>query len=213
MQQPLIQMQAATGTAMLTSYADGFRSELVRKSLHVLIAFVPSLALLFGPAATLVLLAAGTLFYTSAEAMRISGREVLLVSRVTVLASRSHGSKGFELGPVTLGLGAMLALFLYPAPAAAIAIYALAFGDGFAGLGGKLLGINPMPELGGKTLEGSTICYIAVFLATFSVTRDPGLSVVVAAAATAIEAMPLADLDNVVLPVGTGLIATGLLAL
>jgi dolichol kinase len=213
MQQPLVQTQPATGTALITSYADGLRSELVRKSLHVLIAFVPTIAQLFGPAATMVLLAAGTLFYTTAESLRVSGVQVLVVSRITVLASRSHGSRGFELGPVTLGLGAMLALFLYPAPAAAIAIYALAFGDGFAGLGGKLLGITPVPELGGKTVEGSTICYIAVFFVTFSVTRDPGISAVIAAAATAIEAMPLQDLDNIALPLGTGLLATGLLAL
>jgi dolichol kinase len=183
----------------------------VRKSLHVLIAFVPSLAQLFGPAATMTLLAAGTLFYSVAEALRLSGMQVALVSRVTVLASRSHGSAGFELGPVTLGLGAMLSLFFYPASAAAIAIYALAFGDGFASLGGKLFGLTPMPELSGKTLEGSTICYVAVFLAAFAVTRDPGASVIIAAGATALEAIPSKDLDNILLPLGTGLIATALL--
>jgi dolichol kinase len=205
MQQPLIQTHATSGTATITTYADSIRSELVRKSLHVLIAFVPSLAQLFGPAATMTLLAAGTLFYSVAEALRLSG------SRVTVLASRSHGSAGFELGPVTLGLGAMLSLFFYPASAAAIAIYALAFGDGFASLGGKLFGLTPMPELSGKTLEGSTICYVAVFLAAFAVTRDPGASVIIAAGATALEAIPSKDLDNILLPLGTGLIATALL--
>lgn len=212
MQQPLIQTHPATGTAVLTTYADGFRSELLRKSLHVLIAFVPTMAQLFGAVATMSLLAAGTLFYAVAEALRLSGTQVVLVSRITVLASRSRGGAGFELGPVTLGLGAMLSLFLYPAPAAAIAIYALAFGDGFASLGGKLFGLTPIPELGGKTLEGSTICYIAVFLAAFSVTRNPGVSVIVAAGAAAFEALPLKDLDNIVLPLGTGLIATALIA-
>jgi dolichol kinase len=213
MQQPLIQTQPVTGTPIITSYGDGLRNEAVRKALHVLIAFVPSLAQLFGPSTTLILLSAGTLFYTAAETLRLRGTQVLLVSRMTVLASRSRGSAGFELGPVTLGLGAMLSLYLYPAPAAAIAIYALAFGDGIAGLGGKFLGTIPIPELGGKTLEGSALCYIAVFLAAFSVTRDPGLSVVVAASATAVEAMPLKDFDNIALPLATGLIATGLLAM
>jgi dolichol kinase len=213
MQQPLVQTQPGNRTTFLTTYGEGIRSEMVRKSLHLLIALVPSLATLFGPYMTLVLLAAGTLFYTTAESLRLRGVNVLLISRVTVLASRSRGHAGFELGPVTLGLGAMLSLFLYPAPAAAIAVYALAFGDGFAGLGGKILGLTPIPELGGKTLEGSTICYVAVFLAAFSVTRDPGASVVIAASATALEAMPLKDFDNLALPLGTGLVATGLLAM
>lgn len=213
MQQPVIQTGPAGEAALITTYADGFRSEFLRKSLHLLIAFVPSLAQIFGPAATLVLLAGGTLFYTLAETLRLSGTEVALVSRITVLASRSRGTAGFELGPVTLGLGAMLALYLYPAAAAAIAIYALAFGDGLASLGGKFLGLTPVPELGGKTLEGSTICYIAVFFAAFAVTREPGTAVVIAAAATTLEALPTRDLDNIVLPLGTGLIATGLIAL
>ncbi|MFO8064957.1 MAG: phosphatidate cytidylyltransferase [Spirochaetota bacterium] len=212
MQQPLVQTQPTTGTLQITSYADGIRTELVRKSLHVLIAFVPSLSLLFGPTVTLFLLSAGTMFYTAAESLRIGGTNVLVVSRVTVLASRRGGADGFEIGPVTLGIGAMLSLFLYPDPAAAIAIYALAFGDGLAGLGGKLLGTTSMPQLGGKTLEGSTMCYVAVFLASFAVTQDPGMAVVIAAAATLLEALPVRDLDNILLPVGTGLIAAGLVA-
>lgn len=212
MQQPIIQTQPGTGAATITTYAESLRSEFLRKSLHLLIALVPSLAYLFGPDTTLVLLSAGTLFYTTAEWLRLGGVEVVLVSRVTILASRSHGSGGFELGPVTLGLGAMLSLFLFPAPAAAIAIYALAFGDGLASLGGKVFGTMPIPQLGGKTLEGSTICYVSIFVVTYSVTRDPGTSVVVAAGATAIEAMPLRDFDNIALPLGSGLIATALLA-
>ncbi|MFP3960665.1 MAG: phosphatidate cytidylyltransferase [Spirochaetaceae bacterium] len=208
MQQPFVLAQQTTGTRLITSYGDGIRTEMVRKSLHALIAFVPSLTHVLGPYVTMYLLAAGTLSYTAAEMLRLHGTQVPFVSRVTVLASRTHGRKGFELGPVTLGLGAMLALYLYPAPAAAIAVYALAFGDGFAGLGGKLLGLTPMPELEGKTLEGSTFCYIAVFLSAFAVTGSPVTAVLVAAVATTIEAFPLRDLDNIVLPLGTGLIAT-----
>lgn len=211
MQQSLIQTQPTTGTLQITSYAEGVRTEFVRKSLHVLIAFVPSIALVIGPTITLLVLAVGTMFYTVAESLRIGGTNVFIVSRVTVLASRRRGTDGFEIGPVTLGIGAMLSLFLYPDPAAAIAVYALAFGDGLAGLGGKLFGTTPMPQLGGKTLEGSTMCYVAVFLASFAVTQDPGTAVVIAAAATLFEALPLKDLDNILLPVGTGLLATGLM--
>ena len=58
-----------------------------------------------------------------------------VVSGLTVAAARP-GDAGFVLGPATLGLGAMLALLLYPLPASAIAIYALAFGDAAASVVG-----------------------------------------------------------------------------
>ena len=116
---------------------DTLRGEVIRKALHLLIALVPLLAS-FNLQATISLLAAGTLFYVFAEKMRIAGRPVFIVSDLTVLASREHDRGRFVIGPVTLGLGAMLALLLYPSTAAAIAVYALAFGDGLASLAGKL---------------------------------------------------------------------------
>jgi len=120
------------------SFPQAFGGEIVRKALHLLIAFVPLLAGI-DVRATMTLLAAGTLFYVFAERLRIEGQPVLLISDLTIIASRERDKGRFVLGPVTLGVGAMLSLLLYPSTAAAIAIYALAFGDGFASLAGKLL--------------------------------------------------------------------------
>jgi len=80
------------------------------------------------------------MIYTYAETLRMQGVSVGLISRITEAASRRRDKGSFSYGPVTLGLGAMLALMLYPEPAAAIAIYALAFGDGFSSLFGKIFG-------------------------------------------------------------------------
>jgi phytol kinase len=184
--------------------------ELVRKSLHLLIAIVPALAAV-DLRLTILLVAAGTLFYTLAEASRRMGRPVLLVSDLTLIASRDNDQGRFVLGPITLGLGAMLSLILYPEPAASIAIYALAFGDGFASLVGKTVRGPRIPFLRGKTVSGSLACLAAVFLATFRVTGKALESLVVAAAATALEAIPVGDFDNLVLPLGTGLLASLLL--
>ncbi len=186
-----------------------FQGEIVRKSLHFLIALVPLLASVNLPA-TLGLLAGGTLFYAFAESSRLRGVPIPLVSELTLIASRAKDRKGFVLGPVTLGLGAMLALMLYPLPAASLAIYALAFGDGIASLAGTMLRGPGIPLVEGKTLSGSLACFAAVFTVTLGVTQRPLDALVIGAASALLEAIPAGNFDNIILPVGVGLIATRL---
>ena len=188
----------------------GLLSEAVRKSLHLLVAFVPLLASIDLPA-TVALLGVGTLFYSFAELSRRNGNAVLVISDLTLIASRDRDRGQFVLGPVTLGLGAMLALLLYPEPAASIGIYALAFGDGVASLAGTLIRGPRIPLLKGKTLAGSSACFVVVFLGTYRITQRPGESLVVAACATVLEAMPTGNFDNILVPVGVGMIASKLL--
>ncbi|MGA2641083.1 MAG: phosphatidate cytidylyltransferase [Spirochaetia bacterium] len=186
-----------------------FQGEIVRKSLHFLIALVPMLAAV-NVSATLGLLAAGTLFYAFAESSRLRGFPIPLVSDLTMIASREIDRPGFVLGPVTLGLGAMLSLLLYPLPAASIAIYALAFGDGIASLAGTMVRGTRIPLCGDKTISGSLACFAAVFVVTLSVTRRPVISFILAMAGALLEAIPAGNFDNIILPVGIGLIASRL---
>lgn len=188
------------------------RGEIVRKGLHLLIAFVPSLAALSVPF-TLALLTGGTLFYSLAETSRRRGHPVFLVSRLTLIASRAADRERFVLGPITLGLGAMVALMLYPEPAASIAIYALAFGDGFASLVGRLVPGPRIPFVRSKSVMGSLACFVAVFVAVTPLVRTPVEAALVAFTATVLEAVPSGDFDNLLVPVGTGLVAAALLGL
>lgn len=185
------------------------RGELVRKSLHMLIALVPGIATIAGVMPTLALLSLGVLSYAGAEYARIHGRSIVLISALTVIASRPRDRGHFVFGPVTLGTGAMLALMLYPAPAAFLAIYALAFGDGFASLVGRAYGSIRITR--GTTLEGSLACLVAVFASGMALTGRPGASFAVALFAAFLEALPTDDLDNIVLPVGVGMLATVLM--
>ncbi|MFP4509832.1 MAG: diacylglycerol/polyprenol kinase family protein [Spirochaetaceae bacterium] len=183
------------------------RTELVRKSIHMIIAFVPLLARTVGTVPTMSLLALGTVFYATAEIERHSGRPVFVIGRLTTMAQRSRDIGHFVMGPVTLGLGAMAALLLYPYPAAAIAIYALAFGDGLASLVGKTVGRHPLPFTGGaKSIEGSLACFATVFAASSVFLGSSVHSFIVALAATALEAAPGKDIDNLLLPIGTGIV-------
>ncbi|TVQ98068.1 MAG: phosphatidate cytidylyltransferase [Spirochaetaceae bacterium] len=196
------------GVGTASGLSHEIETELVRKSLHMLIALVPSIAAVFGVGVTLALLASGTLFFAYCETMRLSGHRVAVVSAVTSMASRQRDIGRFALGPVTLGLGAMAALLLYPNPAASLAIYALAFGDGFASLFGKVFGRTTIPGSRGKTVEGTIACFSAIYLAGFLLTGRPIESAAIAAAGAMIELAPIDDLDNLFLPVGTGLLTT-----
>ena len=182
------------------------KTEVVRKLIHFLIALSPSMASLNRPF-TVLFLMAGTLAYTYMEILRLSGVKVPIISSLTGIASRSRDLGHFVLGPVTLGLGALLALLLYPSPAASIAIYALAFGDGFASLVGKFFGRIRPAFLCGKSVEGSLACFIAVFFTAYQVSHNFGLAFIAAITAMTIEALPLGDYDNLALPMTVGFVA------
>ncbi|GHU60054.1 phosphatidate cytidylyltransferase [Spirochaetia bacterium] len=185
--------------------SEELRTELVRKSIHFLIALTPGMAAVNRPV-TVLLLMAGTLFYTAVETLRISGAHVPLFSTVISMAARSRDNGKFVMGPVTLGLGALLALLLYPSPAASIAIYALAFGDGLASLVGKLIGrIRPAFMLG-KSIEGSAACFFAVFFMTYQISSNSRTALIAAVTATLVEALPLKDYDNIILPLTVGFV-------
>ena len=179
------------------------KSEVIRKSIHFLIALSPGMALVNYPLAALALVT-GVLGYAVMEQMRLAGVEVPLVSTLTGMASRPRDMNRFVLGPVTLGIGALLALLFFPPPAAAIGIYALAFGDGFASLVGKLFGRVRPAILRGKSIEGSMACFIAVFVSAWLVSRSYTVSLAAAVTATAVEALPLKDYDNIALPLIVG---------
>ena len=188
------------------------RQELTRKSLHLLIAFVPLIADALGLVPAFVLLAFGTLFYAASEEIRTRGGNVAIISAVTRLAARPRDRDRYVLGPVTLALGAMLALLLYPSLAARIAILALAFGDSASSVVGRLFGRIRIPGTGGKSLEGSLACVVAVALAAGVSGAQPGVALILGLTGAATEILPLDDFDNVAIPMSVGLVATLLLA-
>jgi len=194
-----------TGIKALNSRdIDEFKTEIIRKSIHFLIALCPSMAAINRPA-TVVFLMIGTLGYTFMEYFRLYGIKIPVISSLTNMASRSRDVGHFVMGPVTLGLGALLALLLYPSPVAAISIYALAFGDGFASLIGKFFGRIRPAFLCGKSLEGSLACFVAVLISAYAVCGSMHIAFVAASVAAIVEALPLDDYDNLTIPVAVGL--------
>jgi len=175
------------------------KAEFMRKSIHMLIALVPTLAS-WNLSYTALLVMGGTLFYTCAESLRFLGFSLPFISSLTesVLRKREYGH--FALGPVTLGLGALLALLLFPPQVAAAGIYAMAFGDSISVLIGRFLGRIRPPVLQGKSLEGTLSCFVMVFITSFLVFHDWKIALTVGFISFLVDVLPLGDFDNLVFP-------------
>jgi len=183
------------------------KAEFARKGLHLLIALAPALAAI-NYSHTALLLMGGTLFYTLAESLRFLGFSLPVISSITGAVLRKREQGRFALAPVTLGLGALLTLLIFPAPVAAAAIYALAFGDSASSLVGSFLGRLRPTFMAGKSIEGSLACFAASALATFLVFWDWKPALAVGAASLLIDLLPLEDFDNLALPLVAGLAAS-----
>lgn len=174
-----------------------------RKSIHLCSAFVP-LVLWWNKGVTLFLLGLALVIYTISEVLRLKGISVPLISFITKTAARDRDEGHFVLGPVMMATGVFLSALIFPLENATAGIFALAFGDGLASVGGKCFGKKKIPYTGGKTIAGSLTCWIAVFIATFIYIKNPIESLVLATAAMFIEALPLFDLDNLIIPLAIG---------
>lgn len=179
--------------------------ELFRKTIHICSAFVPLLLRYFyWPVMILLVLAA--LGYTLCEILRLHNYTIPVISKITEIAARKRDENKFVLGPITLVIGILLAAFFLPLEYATVGIFALSFGDGCASLVGKLIGRITIPGAHGKTVAGSLACFFAVFIATFCCCGNCFVSLIIGTCAMLIEVLPLADADNVIIPISIGFI-------
>ena len=180
------------------------RNELLRKAIHTLIACVPMLVKTFGLSPTLMLLAAGIFIYSCADCMRLSGRSLGSITRMTTATMRPREADSLVIAPITLGAGALCALLLFPPAVAEIAIYALAFGDSVAGIVGTFFGATRVPGTSAKTWEGSLACMLVVFVIGYLATRRPLFSIIIAVSAMLAELYSGKDMDNLTVPISVG---------
>lgn len=179
--------------------------EIFRKAIHICSSLVP---LLLGVAyyPTLILLAVALVSYSLCEYLRLKGHTIPLISKITEVAARKRDENKFVLGPVTLVVGILLAAIFLPLEPASVGIYALAFGDGLASLVGRIFGKVTIPGAKGKTVAGSLACFVAVFISTFCVCGNSLISLIIGTVAMIIEVLPLADFDNIIIPISIGFI-------
>lgn len=178
--------------------------ELFRKSIHICSSFVP-LFLRFAYWPTIILLCCAVILYSISEFLRLKKDiSIPIIAKITETAARKRDENKFVLGPVTLVSGILIASLFLPLDYAKVGIFALAFGDGLASLSGKLLGKITIPGSHGKTVAGSLTCFLAVYISSFCCCGNCFISLILALAAMFIEMLPLADFDNIIIPIAIG---------
>lgn len=181
-------------------------TEIVRKSIHIAASciIVPAAYWYYPTLAGIICL---TGIYCISELLRMHNIEAGLIGQITRHAARKRDRNRFVLGPVTLAAGIFFALLLFPLHSAKIAIFALAFGDGFASLVGKRFGKRKLHIAKDKTVAGSMACFTAVLVTTYLVSFSLQKSCIIAGAAACIEMLPLKDYDNLLIPLAIGYLA------
>lgn len=187
------------------------KRELFRKFIHMSIAIVPLLDAI-SSWMVLILLSSGIILYVFSESLRVEEggpRKSLLIriiQRFTLFVSRKNEPGDIMLAPISLAMGAILALLLFPPPFSYAGIYCLAFGDTAAILVGKTVGGPKLPLSGQKSWSGFLACWAVSAWFCWSLTGALVASIAAGAVAAFVEALQVQDADNIMIPLAAALV-------
>jgi HAD superfamily phosphoserine phosphatase-like hydrolase len=181
------------------------KNDLLREIIHASGFFIPVLAGLAGVFPVALMICVVSAFYSLSELARMNRRNMPVISSITRNAASPAELYEFAAAPLYFAAGIFLTLLLFPAPVNGAAIAMFTLGDSTASLVGGSISRKPLPFNKGKTWEGSLFGFFFAFLAgSFFV--SPVLALIGAAVAMAIESLPSPINDNIIVPLGTGLV-------
>lgn len=186
---------------------EGWLGEARRKLVHTLAAVVPFVALL-APLLIIASLCVMAAIYSVSEWTRLNGRIVPVIGDITISCIRREERRHFVLAPVTLSLGIVISLIIFPHEVATAVILILAFADSAASLVGRARGTVRLPYNRTKSVQGSAAAFAVACLCS-AFYFPAGVAVVAAFVSSLIESLPIRD-DNIAIPVGTGIVLTAM---
>ncbi len=128
---------------------------------------------------------------------------IFAVSHLTRFFKRSTS---FDWGPPALALGILLSLLLFDYHVAALGILQVCIADGVASLAGKKWGRTKIFYSKNKSYLGSFCFFVAAFFIQLPFIPLP-FSLLLALWGTFLESLPNKGFDNLMVPVGVGLVA------
>ncbi len=174
--------------------------ELRRKSIHMIPGFfaIPFIYWLGRPVAAAVSLLFLTLYLLHELSMRgvLKLRVPIAYHTYMLMARDWELETGTFIGPVYFWSVATAAIILLPAKAAAAAIMVSSFGDAAAALTGRLVKGPRNPLNPRKTIAGSVAMLSASTCSCLLAGLSPAASLLVAVAATLVEAATRRDVDD-----------------
>ena len=189
---------------MRKQYAHSWYQEIRRKLLHILIASVPIFSNLVYHT-TLTVLFALPIIYMISECLRINGYSFPMLGRITKSSIRRMEERGVAFGPVTLIFGTILSLLFFPPVIASTVILIVAFADTAATIVGRSMGNHRIFYNKKKSWEGAIAAWIAAFLCGW-IYLPISYALIAASFSSIIESLPLKSLDNLLIPISTGIL-------
>lgn len=189
---------------MRKQFTHSRHQEIRRKLLHILIACVPIFSSLVYYT-TITVLFALLVIYMISECLRINGYSFPMMGNVTRHSIRKIEERGFAFGPVTLVLGACLSTMFFPVVISSTVIWIVAFADTAATIVGRSFGNHRIPYNIKKSIEGSLAAWIVAFFCGGVYLTIPQ-ALLAASFSSIIESLPLKSLDNLFMPIGTGIL-------
>ena len=189
---------------MRKQYTHSWYQEIRRKLLHILTASVPVFSSLVYHA-TLTVLFSLSIVYMISECLRINGYSFPLLGRVTKFSIRRMEERGIAFGPVTLIFGAILSLLFFPPVIASTVILIVAFADTAATIVGRSMGNHRIFYNKKKSWEGTIAAWIVAFLCG-CIYLPISYALLAASFSSIIESLPLKSLDNLLIPISTGIL-------
>jgi HAD superfamily phosphoserine phosphatase-like hydrolase len=182
-------------------------NEVIREAIHASGFFVPLIAAYSGAYTVAFLLLLTALVYLASELARVEGKNVPLISSITLRATTYSERYEFATTPMFLALGVMLSLLLFPTPINYASIAIVCLGDSAASIFGKFFGETPIPFNKGKNVEGSVAGFVFAVLGAAVFLHIPK-ALVGAFIGMLVESLPLPINDNLSTPLATGFILT-----
>ncbi|MEK7805263.1 MAG: haloacid dehalogenase-like hydrolase [Planctomycetota bacterium] len=189
---------------MRKQYTHSWYQEIRRKLLHILIACVPVFSSLVYHT-TLTVLFALPIVYLISECLRINGYSFPMLGSITKSSIRRMEERGIAFGPITLVLGAILALLFFPAIIASTVILIVAFADAAATIVGRSMGNHRIFYNKKKSWEGTIAAWTVAFLCGL-IYLPISYALLAASFSSIIESLPLKSLDNLFVPISTGIL-------
>ncbi len=182
-------------------FTHSWRQEFRRKGIHFGAVLVPFFAGV-NFTLTLDLMITITVLFMFSELLRLNGISFPIMNLITRLCIRTGEQRRFTIAPVTLSLGIILSLLLFPKLIACVVIIIVALSDSIATVTGRFYGRIRIPYNHGKSVEGSMAFFVSAFMC--SIFFVPlGIALIVSFVSCIIESLPF-KIDNISVPLGTG---------
>ncbi len=177
------------------------KSEVFRKSIHLLGFLVPIISVTLGVMVAVLFVISLTTLYSISEYLRVRGRSMPVITTITNMAMRVDREKQtrFIVAPLFLAAGILSTLLIFPEPINYAAIAVVTLGDGSASIVGRMYGRNKIPFSNGKTIEGTAAGIIFAFVGA-SLFVSPTMAVTAALIGMIVEFLPLRINDNITVP-------------